>query len=203
MLFILSGPSGSGKSTLTQKVLAQVDNISFSASHTTRPKRRSELEGKNYYFISEKEFKNMIANKEFLEWAIVHGNYYGTSKKEIEEKIKNGDVLMDIDVQGARQIKSKFKEAIFIFVLPPSFEELKRRMVTRGEEESFSIQKRLEIAKQEIKCYKDFDYIIINDKLNKAVEELASIIIGQRCRRHLREEVVKKIIATFSEEINQ
>jgi len=197
MLFVISGPSGSGKSTLCKKVLSKVENLFFSVSHTTRQKRENEYEGKDYYFISEEQFKKMINNKEFVEWAIVHGNYYGTSRKEIEEKASKGDVLLDIDVQGASQIKLKFKNAIFIFIMPPSYDELKNRITNRGNEDSASIEKRLRIAKEEIKCYKNYDYIIINDEVDKAVEELSSIIISERCAKRKNSEEVKRIIATF------
>ena len=197
MLFVISGPSGTGKSTLCRKVLSKIKNLFFSVSHTTRRKRENEHDGKDYYFISEEQFKRMIDSKEFIEWAIVHGNYYGTSKKEIEEKTSKGDVLLDIDVQGASQIKSKFKNAIFVFIMPPSYDELKNRIINRGNENLASVEKRLKIAKEEIKCYKNYDYIVINDELDKAVEELSSIIISERCAERKNSEEVRRIIATF------
>jgi guanylate kinase len=199
MLYVVSGPSGSGKSTLCKMALSKIENLSFSISHTTRPRRKSELHGRDYYFISEQQFKKMIDNKDFIEWAIVHGNYYGTSKKEIEEKASKGDVLLDIDVQGAIQVRSKFKNAIFIFIMPPSYNVLKRRIINRGNEKLSSIEKRLTIAREEIKYYKDYDYLIINDELDKAVKELVSIIISQRCAQRKNSKEMEKIIATFKE----
>ena len=150
MIFVVSGPSGSGKSTLCNIALGKVNNLFFSVSHTTRPKRQGEIEGKHYYFISEERFREMIGNKEFVEWAIVYGNYYGTSKMELMKKSSVGDVLLDIDIQGANQVKKRVKNAIFIFILPPSYQELKKRMIKRGDETSNSIEKRLLIAKKEI-----------------------------------------------------
>ena len=197
MIFVVSGPSGSGKSTLCNIALREVDNLFFSVSHTTRPRRQNEIEGKHYYFVSEENFKKMINEEKFVEWAIVHGNYYGTSKKELEDKANKGDVLLDIDVQGANQVKSKIKGAIFIFILPPSYEELKRRIVFRRGDDSQSIKKRLAIAKEEIKHYKNYDYLIINDKLEKASSELISIIISQKCTKKNREKEVERVISTF------
>ena len=121
MLFIISGPSGCGKSTLAQRVLKKVDNVQFSVSHTTRDKRKSEKEGKDYYFVSKPEFEQMIKEERLIEWTVFHGNHYGTSKREVEKKGSMGDLLLDIDVHGAELVKSKLKKAVFIFILPPSY----------------------------------------------------------------------------------
>ncbi len=201
MLFIITGPSGCGKSTLAGRVLEELDNIDFSVSYTTRKKRNSEEEGKDYYFVSEGEFKRMIEDMKLVEWAVVHGNYYGTSKRELEKKATKGDILLDIDVQGAHQIKEKLKKTIFIFIMPPLYLELKKRLEKRGEESPESINERLDVAKKEIRHYHHFDYIIINDLLEKAVEELKSIILSTRCRFDPCKKEIMLILRSFSEEV--
>ena len=201
MLFVITGPSGCGKSTLAGRVLEELDNIDFSVSYTTRKKRNSEEEGKDYYFVSEGEFKRMIEDMKLVEWAVVHGNYYGTSKRELEKKATKGDILLDIDVQGAHQIKEKFKKTIFIFIMPPLYLELKKRLEKRGEESPESINERLDVAKKEIRHYHHFDYIIINDLLEKAVEELKSIILSTRCRFDPCKKEIMLILRSFSEEV--
>jgi guanylate kinase len=199
MLFVISGPSGCGKSTLVQRVLKDLKDIQFSVSHTTRKKRDSEVEGREYYFVSKKEFEGMIEEEKLAEWAIVHGSYYGTSKREIERKGAKGDLILDIDVQGAQKIKAKFKKAIFIFVVPPLFRELKRRLEKRGEDSPDAIKKRLEGAKKEIRYYPIFDYIVINDQIDQAVRELESIILSRRCRLDSRRKDITPILQSFIE----
>lgn len=201
MLFVITGPSGCGKSTLAGRVLEELDNIDFSVSYTTRKKRNSEEEGNDYYFVSEGEFKRMIEDMKLVEWAVVHGNYYGTSKRELEKKATKGDILLDIDVQGAHQIKEKFKKTVFIFIMPPLYLELKKRLKKRGEESPESINERLDVAKKEIRHYHHFDYIIINDLLEKAVEELKSIIMSTRCRFDPCKKEIMLILRSFSEEV--
>lgn len=201
MLFVITGPSGCGKSTLAGRVLEELDNIDFSVSYTTRKKRNSEEEGKDYYFVSEGEFKRMIEDIKLVEWAVVHGNYYGTSKRELEKKATKGDILLDIDVQGAHQIKEKLKKTVFIFIMPPLYLELKKRLEKRGEESPESINERLDVAKKEIRHYHHFDYIIINDLLEKAVEELKSIILSTRCRFDPCKKEIMLILRSFSEEV--
>ncbi|MCK4431868.1 MAG: guanylate kinase [Candidatus Aminicenantes bacterium] len=201
MLFVITGPSGCGKSTLAGRVLEELDNIDFSVSYTTRKKRNSEEEGKDYYFVSEGEFKRMMEDMKLVEWAVVHGNYYGTSKRELEKKATKGDILLDIDVQGAHQIKEKFKKTVFIFIMPPLYLELKKRLEKRGEESPESINERLDVAKKEIRHYHHFDYIIINDLLEKAVEELKSIILSTRCRFDPCKKEIMLILRSFSEEL--
>lgn len=198
MLFVITGPSGCGKSTLVKHMLAELENVEFSVSYTTRQKRGAEIEGKDYYFISEEKFKRMIQEKKFVEWAIVHGNYYGTSKDELEKKETDGDLLLDIDVQGAEQVREKLKEAVFIFILPPLFPELRKRLVEREQDSLPIIQKRLKVARGEIKHYREFDYVVINDELSKAAEELKSVILSQRCRREVREKEIMPILLSFA-----
>jgi len=197
MLYVITGPSGCGKSTLVRGVLKGLKNVEFSVSFTTRKKRGAEKEGKDYYFIPEKEFKKMIQEDKLVEWAVVHGNYYGTSKREVEKKGMGRDLLLDIDVQGAEQIKEKYKKAVFVFILPPLFPELKRRLERRGQEDAESIRRRLEVARREIRHYYQFDYIIVNNELDKATEELKSIILSQRCRTDIQKKQIMPILRSF------
>jgi guanylate kinase len=133
MLFVISGPSGCGKSSLVHQTRSEIKNLQFSVSYTTRKKRDSEKDGKDYYFVSKHDFRKMIKEDKMVEWAMVHGKMYGTSRREIERKSSQGDLLLDIDVQGAQQLKDRFRKAVFIFVLPPSYKELKKRLEKRGE----------------------------------------------------------------------
>jgi len=197
LIFVVSGPSGCGKSTIVDHVLKHVRNIHFSVSHTTRPKRNSEREGKDYYFVSRKEFERMITQKKFVEWAVVHGNYYGTSKREVRIKGKKGDIILGIDVQGAEQIRKKFKKAVFIFILPPDFKELRRRLEKRREDSPEAVCRRLEVSKKEVRHYSSFEYVIVNDCLDQAVSELESIILSTRCRLEMRREEIKPILENF------
>jgi len=198
MLFVITGASGCGKTTLVRLVLKKVKDVQFSVSHTTRKKRNTEKEGRDYYFVSRSEFEQMIKDEKLAEWAVIHGNYYGTSRREIEKKGAKGDLLLDIDVQGAQQMKSRLKRDIFIFILPPVFEELKRRLEERGQEDLASIEKRLEIARKDIRFYPQFDYIIINDKLDKASKELEAIILSTRCRLDSQKKEIMPILRSFS-----
>ena len=200
MLFVITGPSGCGKSTLVQQVLKRVKDVRFSVSHTTRKKRDSEQEGKDYYFVSKAEFEQMIKEERLVEWTVFHEHYYGTSKREVEKKSARGDLLLDIDVHGAEQIKSKLKKAIFIFILPPSFEELKRRLEARSQESEEFIQERLEMARKDIRAYPQFDFIIVNDKLEEAVQDLESIIRSKRCSLESRKKEIVPILRSFSED---
>jgi len=200
MLFVISGPSGCGKSTLVREAMSEIDNVDFSISHTTRKKRGSEQDKKDYYFVSKAEFEEMIKVDRFAEWAKVHGHYYGTSKREIETKGVKKDLLLDIDVQGARQIKEKYKKAVFVFILPPVYKELKARLEKRGDESMEAIWKRLETAKKEIRSYPGFDYVVINDTLEKAVKELASVILSTRCKLDARQKEIQPILRSFSED---
>jgi guanylate kinase len=197
MIYVISGPSGCGKSTLIERALADFKDIHFSISHTTREEREGEAEGKDYYFVSREKFQKMLQRKEFVEWAVVHGAYYGTSKKELKRKRAEGDLLLDIDVQGAMQVREKIRKAIFIFILPPRYRELKKRLEGRGLDSTANIKKRLARARQEIWSYSRFDYIVINDELEKAVDELESIIICQRLRLAARKKEMKPILASF------
>jgi guanylate kinase len=201
LLYVISGPSGCGKSTLIRRLLNEMKTVHFSVSHTTRPKRSMELFGKDYTFVSSEEFQRMAREGAFLEWAVVHGHQYGTSHKEIEAKLKQGDLILDIDVQGARQVKAKYPQGIFIFVLPSRLEELRRRLEIRGENSPESIRERLATAKAEVEAYAEFDYIVINDLLEKATQELRAIILCGKCRREARLEEVDSILNSYRREI--
>ena len=201
MLYIISGPSGCGKSTLIRRLLNEMKTVHFSVSHTTRPKRSMELFGKDYTFVSSEEFQRMAREGAFLEWAVVHGHQYGTSHKEIEAKLKQGDLILDIDVQGARQVKAKYPQGIFIFVLPSRLEELRRRLEIRGENSPESIRERLATAKGEVEAYAEFDYIVINDLLEKATQELRAIILCGKYRREARLEEIDSILNSYRREI--
>jgi guanylate kinase len=200
MLFVISGPSGCGKSTLVHHVLTVLPRLAFSVSHTTRLRRESEEEGEDYYFVDKEEFDSMIAESRLAEWAIVHGNYYGTSKRELERRgSTDTDVILDIDVQGARQIREKYKKGLFTFVLPPSFSELKERLLKRGQDAPEVISQRLATARKEIRAYPQFDYIIINDKLETAQQELEAIIVSERCRLQKRQKGIIPVLRSFAE----
>lgn len=197
MIYVISGPSGCGKSTLIGRALADLKDIHFSVSHTTREKRGEEAEGKDYYFVSREKFKTLVQRKELVEWAVVHGAYYGTSKKELRKKGAEGDLILDIDVQGAMQVREKIRKAIFIFILPPRYGELKKRLEGRRIDSAAAITKRLARARQEIWSYARFDYIVINDDLEKAVDDLESIIRCYRSRLTARRKEMKPILESF------
>jgi guanylate kinase len=183
ILFVISAPSGAGKTTLCRNVLENMPDIKFSVSYTTRSPRQGEVDGVHYNFVDNEEFRGMIAGSEFIEWAEVHGNFYGTSRKKIAEMASAGiDVLLDIDVQGARQVKEKLPDSVLIFILPPSFEVLKERLTGRMTDTDEVIEKRLKKAADEIGEYKNYDYVIVNNVIENALTELKSIIIAERAR---------------------
>jgi guanylate kinase len=188
LVFIISAPSGSGKSTLTNDLLKLVPNLEFSISYTTRNPRGSEQRGKQYFFISRNEFEKMIQAGEFLEHANVHGNCYGTSRQFLRDAGRAGhDLLLDIDVQGAAQIKRNLTDAISIFVLPPDRKTLEWRLRNRGEDSEEVIERRLVAAKREIEEYDKYDYVIINDKLEESCEKLRAIVLSERLGRLQRD----------------
>lgn len=188
LVYIISAPSGSGKSTLTNEILKLVPNLVFSISYTTRAVRGSEENGKQYHFISMEEFDRMVRDKEFLEHANVHGNCYGTSRRYLREAGKGGnDLLLDIDVQGAAQIKKNLTDAISVFVVPPDRKTLEWRLRNRGENSEKDIQRRLQDAKREIEEYDKYDYVLINDQLEKSIERLQAIVLSERLRREERD----------------
>jgi len=197
VLFVVTGPSGCGKSTMIHHVMRDLRRVRFSVSHTTRPRRPSESEGKDYYFVSRAVFERMIARKQFAEWALVHGHLYGTSKREVAAKSRSGDLILDIDVQGARQMMASGVPLVPVFVLPPRFRDLVRRLRGRGEDKAEAIERRLRSARSEVRQAIKFDYIIVNDRLDRAVLELESVILASRCRREARRAVVREALASF------
>ena len=197
MLFVMTGPSGCGKSTILRHVLKDLRHVRFSVSHTTRPRRPSEMDGRDYHFTTVAGFRKMIARGRFLEWAEVHGNFYGTSKTEAAFRTRGDDVILDIDVQGARQVREKRSDAVFIFILPPRASELRRRLRDRGEDEPIVIRRRLDAAKREIGEAAGFDYAIINERLDRAVLEFEAIILASRCRAAARRSEIRSILKSF------
>ncbi|MGH2331005.1 guanylate kinase [Thermoanaerobacter mathranii] len=183
LLIVLSGPSGAGKGTICKALMEKEKDLKLSISATTRPPRSGEIEGKNYFFKTEEEFEKMIENDSFLEWAKVYDHYYGTPKDFVLKNLDEGnDVVLEIDIQGALKIKEKFPEGIFIFILPPSMEELKNRIKKRGTETEEEIIKRFKSAYEELNYVSRYNYVVINDSIEEAVKKIRAIIIAEKCR---------------------
>jgi guanylate kinase len=198
IVFIISAPSGSGKSTLVGKLLKEVPDLTFSVSYTTRPPRGTERPGEGYHYISREEFESRIARGEFLEYAEVFGNYYGTHCSVLERARATGsDLVLDIDVQGARQLKGRIPDAVSIFILAPSREVLEQRLRDRSEDPEPVILKRLREAADEIRNYSAYDYVLVNREVASSVDMLVSIVKAERVRRERIEEEIRPILATF------
>lgn len=186
MLIVLSAPSGAGKTTLCREIRKIIPDLKYSISYTTRPPRPGEENGKDFFFVSKEEFNKMIERNEFAEWAVVHGNLYGSSAKIINGTMDSGyDILLDIDTQGAKQLKRKYPDGVFIFILAPSMKELRERLEERKSDSPQEIERRMKNAREEVKNYKEYNYLIINNDLKEAVNNLAHIILGERCRTFL------------------
>ena len=197
-VFIISAPSGSGKSTLVHRLLESVPGVRFSISFTTRPRRPTEVDGRDYVFISREEFEARLARNEFLEYAEVFGNYYGTHRSSFEQAVQEGrDLVLDIDVQGARQLKVAIPEAISIFVLPPSREVLEQRLRARSQDSEEVIRRRLKGAAEEVRNYTQYDYVLINRELDESSARLASLVRAERLRKARMEEEVAPILKSF------
>ena len=197
-VFIISAPSGSGKSTLVSRLLTSVPNLMFSVSYTSRKPRGAEAEGLSYRFVSREDFEAMLAREEFLEWAQVFGNYYGTHRDSLEEARAQGlDLVLDIDVQGARQLKQKIPEAVTVFVLAPSRQVLEHRLRSRSEDREEVIARRLRDAAEEIRNYNAYDYVLINRELAEAEATLCAIVRAERARRIRIEDQIRPILDSF------
>lgn len=193
-LIVVSGPSGTGKGTICQALLAEHPEILYSISATTRQPRTGEVNGVNYWFTAKDDFKAMIENNELLEWAEVYGNYYGTPIAKIEEMLASGkDVLLEIDTQGAMNVKQKFPQGVYIYILPPSLTELERRIRTRGTDSEESIQRRLQAAADEIQIGVHYNYLVVNDQVREATDTVAAIIAAERWRAERNLDLLEKI----------
>jgi guanylate kinase len=198
LVLIVSGPSGSGKSTLVQKIL-ELPGTMLAVSSTTRPPRKTESNGKWYNFVSESEFQSMVQRGDFLEYAQVFGkNWYGTPRKALAEALEQGkDLVLEIDVQGALQVKQKMPQAVAVFVMPPSRDDLERRIRERGQDSEDEIQRRLHRARQEMLSYKNYDFAVVNDDLERAGREVQAIALGSRCCVARTEEHILEVLKTF------
>ena len=183
LLFVISGPSGVGKGTIREEIFTIIPDLTYSVSVTTRFSRKGEREGVDYYFVSKDEFEKMIKADKFVEWALVHGDYKGTPLGFLVDKLQKGEnVLLEIDVQGAMQVKKKFPEGVFIFIAPPSWKDLEKRLRERRTEAKEDLEKRLKDARNEMKYAENYNYLIINDDKKVAIKKLESIIIAERCK---------------------
>jgi guanylate kinase len=196
-LFVISAPSGAGKSSLIKALLPEISHISLSISHTTRTKRSEEIEGVDYFFNTIDEIKKLINDKELLEYAEVFGNYYGTSKSTLLKQLEKNDVILEIDWQGHQQVKKHFPNAISIFILPPSLQELENRLTNRGQDEKSIIDGRMKQAKNEIKHYDEYDFLIINEDFKVAVNALKNIILTNRLNLNTQKKQQKDLLESF------
>ena len=194
---MVSAPSGAGKSTLIRKVMGEMEGLGFSVSHTSRPPRTGEVEGVHYHFVDRPAFQRLIAGGTFAEWAEVHGNLYGTSFQALEAQLAEGsDVILDIDVQGALQIRSKVPAAVLVFIMPPSWEVLRIRLESRGLDEPSVIEERIRNAAGEMALAGRYDYLVVNDDLARACRELGSVVLAERCRTGRRLALLEKLNRT-------
>ncbi len=196
LLLIVSSPSGAGKTTLCNRLRAEFPQLRFSVSHTTRKPRPNEIDGREYHFTDKETFTRMVEENAFAEWAHVHGNMYGTSLSEIEiaRNTANG-VLFDVDYQGARQIKARMPEAVGVFILPPSLAELERRLRGRGTEDEPTTLRRLQAAKGEIEHYGFFEYVIVNNDIQRAYDNLRAVVFAERCKRNRHALLCEQLLA--------
>ncbi len=206
-LIVLSGPSGAGKGTIHNELLKRDSNLTYSVSMTTRSPRDGEVDGVDYYFVSEEEFKKEIEKGSFLEYALVHGNYYGTLKKNVDDSLDKGlDVILEIDIQGALNVKEKASDAIFIFIMPPTMRELRDRLVKRGTETKEKIIERFKNAYKEVNEISKYNYVVINDEVESAVKKVQAIMLAERCRvdrieefdLNNQEELVHELLVDFN-----
>jgi len=199
LLFIVSAPSGAGKTTLVERLVEQLPGLRMSRSYTSREARAGETQGLDYNFVSRSRFEEMVASGDFLEWADVFGNLYGTCASDTERLLSSGDdVVLVIDVQGARKVRERAIPATTVFVMPPSFDVLERRLRGRSKDAEAAIQRRLEVARQEVAAFAEYEYVVVNDELNGAVDRLRSIVIAERFRLNRMRSEAETIIRTFT-----
>jgi guanylate kinase len=198
ILFVISSTSGGGKGTLIRRLLDAVPGISYSVSWTTREPRPGEHDGVNYHFVTAEEFEQMRERGGFLEWAVVHGHLYGTARSVVEQELSEGhDIILEIDVQGAEAVRAAIKSVVSIFILPPSFEILRARLTARMTERPEELELRLHNARGEVEQYKHFDYLVLNDEIERAATQLAAIALAERARRDRQQWVARRVLATF------
>jgi guanylate kinase len=199
LLLIVSAPSGAGKTTVVERLVEQMPHLKMSRSYTSRPARPGETDGVDYNFVSRDRFEEMIAAGDFLEWADVFGNLYGTGKAETERELAGGrDLVLVIDVHGARQVRSHGANAIGIFVLPPSFDALERRLRGRSKDSEEAIRKRLTTARREVRAVAEYEYVVVNDELDACVDRLRAIVLAERARPRVMAPAVSRIVGSFT-----
>ena len=199
LLFIVSAPSGAGKTTLVERLVEQVPNLKLSRSYTSRPARDGETDGVDYNFVTRARFEAMIAGGEFLEWADVFGNLYGTASRDTDAVLASGsDLVLVIDVQGARKVRHDSVDATAVFVMPPSLHVLEERLRGRSKDSEEAIQRRLQVAREEVAAFAEYDYIVVNDELTAAVDRLRGIVVAERVRLRSMSGEAEKIVRTFS-----
>ncbi|MCA1564932.1 MAG: guanylate kinase [Acidobacteria bacterium] len=198
ILFVISSPSGGGKGTLIRRILTHMPRLGYSVSWTTRAPRQGEVDGREYHFVTPEDFMAARKRGEFLEWASVHGNFYATSLKVVERELAAGrDIVLEIDVQGAATLRRIGIEAVSVFIMPPSFEILRRRLTGRQSENSETLALRLQNSRGEVEHYREFDYVVLNDDVDRAATQLASIVYAERARRVRQERLAERVLATF------
>jgi guanylate kinase len=199
LLFVVSAPSGAGKTTLVERLVEQAPNLKMSRSYTSRVARQGETHGVDYNFVTRERFEAMVAAGEFLEWADLFGNLYGTSAADTERVLESGsDVVLVIDVQGARQVRRRGVETTAIFVMPPSFDVLEQRLRGRSKDSEEAIQRRLRVARQEVAAFAEYDFLVVNDELGAAVDRLRSIVLAERARLKRMRAAAESIVEKFS-----
>jgi len=199
ILFVVSSPSGGGKGTLIQRVLKQVPNLSYSVSFTTRAPRNGEVDGREYFFVTTEQFEEMVAANQFLEWAHVYSKLYGTARQQVVREISEGrDIILEVDVQGAASVRTLMAESVSIFILPPSFEVLKQRLEARGTDSPEELDLRLRNAPMELKDYSAFQYVILNDDLDRAANQMTAIVHAERARLRRQQAKVRRVVEAFT-----
>ncbi|HEX9191867.1 MAG TPA: guanylate kinase [Candidatus Deferrimicrobiaceae bacterium] len=199
-IFVISAPSGSGKTTICRALLGRVEGLSLSVSYTTRERRPGEIDGKDYYFVDEEKFDNMLVSKGFLEHARVYGRRYGTSRAAVEAIVSRGsDAVLELDVQGGRSVKAAVPEAVLVGILPPDQETLRARLVARGRDSREEMERRLTEARQELAALREYDYLVVNDDLGNAVSRVESIVRARRLRRERAYDVIDRILEETGE----